>query len=145
MIDRGYICSCICIIGTISGFIGVPLAIVGVSKLPSKLSDEEMRSLNVQEQRNLLTQRVFDSEGWKYCISGFVFIGFGIFTLGCVLLYFCIVRARLSISPEPESTQQPTLVLSAIAPRQMRSSSTTGALPPTSAASVPLTLLESHV
>lgn len=141
MIDRLYACSCVCILGSISGLISIPLIITGIIELPTKLSDTEMRTLNIQEQRNLLTQRVFDSEGWKYCISGFTFMGVGIVAIGSILLYLCLVRPMQSISPEPMLVI--THVLSATSPPLMHSPSTTDALPPTSAANVPAILLES--
>ena len=145
MIDRYTISSCICITGTIVGIIGIPITIVGVINLPTTLSAEETRTLNIQQQTALLNQKTFNSEGWKYCLTGFSFIGVGIVSIGCILTYLCILRIRFPVVPDIPNVTLPTRVLGATSPPPTHSSSTNGALPPTSAANVPVIFLESLV
>ena len=133
---------CICIFGSLVGFLSVPLLVVCSMKLPTRVSDEEQRSLNIQQQNALLNQRLFVSEGWKYCLAGFSFLGIGILFLGLILFYICVLRIRAVIAPELTGT---TRRLYAIDPQPTRFPSTTGGQPLTSSASPPEIRLGSPV
>jgi hypothetical protein len=130
---------CICIFGSFVGFLSVPLLVVCSMKLPTRVSAEEQRTLNIQDQSALLNQRLFASEGWKYCVAGFSFLGLGILSLGCILVYICVLRIRAVIAPDNSETAR---TLHAIVPRPTRSSSTTDGPPQTSSASLPGIRLE---
>lgn len=112
---------CICIFGSFLGFLAIPILVLCSMKLPTRLSDEEQRTLNIQDQSALLNQRLFASEGWKYCLAGFSFLGIGMLSLGSILFYICVLRVRVAIAPELTGTAH---TLHAIAPSQTRSPST---------------------
>ena len=134
MVDRQLIGIYICALATILGFLGVPLLVVCSMKLPTRVSDEEQRTLSVQDQAALLNQRLFASEGWKYCLAGFTFLGIGILSLGSILFYVCVLRIRAVITPYSSEIAR---TLHAIVPPPTRFPSTTDEPPPTSSASPP--------
>jgi hypothetical protein len=134
--------ACVCIFGSLIGFLSVPLLVVGSIKLPTQVSYEEQRTLNVQQQSALLNQRLFASEGWKYCLAGFSFLGIGMLSLGSIVYYTCILRMRAAVVPELTGTAH---TLHAIVPQPTHSSSTTDVLPLTSSASPPEIQLGSPV
>ena len=142
MVDRQLVGIYICVLAAVLGFLGIPILIIGSMKLPTRVSDEEQRTLSIQDQTALLNQRLFASEGWKYCITGFSFLGIGILFLGSIVFYVCVLRIRAVIVPYSSET---TRTLHAIVPSPTRSSSTTDVLPRTSSPSLPEIRLESHV
>jgi hypothetical protein len=103
-------------------------------KLPTRVSDEEQRTLNIQQQNTLLNQRLFASEGWKYCLAGFSFLGIGMLSLGCIVCYIYVLRIRAVIMPDSSET---TRTLHAIVPPPTHYPSTTDVPPPTSSAILP--------
>ena len=142
MVDRHLVGVYICVLSALLGFLSIPMLIIGSMKLPTRVSDEEQRILSIQDQTALLNQRLFASEGWKYCITGFSFLGIGILFLGLILFYVCVLRIRAVIAPELTGTVR---TLHATDPSPMRFPSTTDVLPQTSSASLPEIRLGSSV
>ena len=134
--------ACICIFGSLVGFLAVPILVIGSMKLPTRVSDEEQRTLNIQQQNALLNQRLFASEGWKYCLAGFSFLGIGMISLGSVLVFVFVLRIRAVIMPDSSEIAR---TLHAIVPPPTHYPSTTDVPPQTSSPSLPEIRLESPV